>query len=90
MKEYISLFETTAAYNAAKDSLDLPNVSLCVQENEVHYNPIHDYSQDYLTFVAKESGTFTFIPQESNVISYSTDNGGTWTQGNSVSINSND
>ena len=30
MKEYISLFETTAAYNAAKDSLDLPNVSLCV------------------------------------------------------------
>ena len=56
----------------------------------MHYNPIHDYSQDYLTFVAKESGTFTFIPQESNVISYSTDNGGTWTQGNSVSINSND
>lgn len=29
MKEYISLFETTAAYNAAKDSLDLPNVAYC-------------------------------------------------------------
>ena len=29
MKEYISLFETTAAYNAAKDNLDLPNVAYC-------------------------------------------------------------
>ena len=50
----------------------------------------HDYANDYLTFVAKESGTFTFTPENSNVISYSTDNGTTWTEGNSVSVNSGD
>ena len=93
MKDYIILFKNHSEYEAYINGDDkiLPNVSLCGEEDEMHYEPKpHDYSQDYLTFVAKESGTFTFIPQESNVISYSTDNGGTWTQGNSVSINSND
>ena len=62
-----------------------------MNENEVHYNPIpHDYSEDYLTFVAKESGTFTFTPSNSNIISHSTDNGDTWTEGNSVAVNSGD
>lgn len=67
----------------------MPNVSLCEQENEVHYNP-WTYADAYLTFVAKENGTFTFTPRNSNVISYSTDGGETWTQGNSVSVNSGD
>lgn len=46
---YLKKFETQAAYEAAESSLILPNVSLCVQENEVHYNPFvdpyagHDY-----------------------------------------------
>lgn len=48
--------------------------------------PAHDYSQDYLTFVATEAGTFAFTPKNSNVISYSTDSGSTWTEGNSVSV----
>lgn len=39
MKEYISLFETTAAYNAAKDNLDLPNVAYCKDQNQMHYEP---------------------------------------------------
>ena len=52
--------------------------------------PTHDYSQDYLTFVAQESGTFTFTPQNSNVISFSTDNGTTWSDGNEVSVQSGD
>ncbi len=39
----------------------------------------HDYSQDYLTFEALEAGTFTWTDtQNSNSISYSTDNGSTW------------
>lgn len=39
----------------------------------------HDYSQDYLTFEALESGTFTWTDtNNSNSISYSTDNGSTW------------
>ena len=69
----------------------LPNVSYCVTEGDVHYNPIpHDYSEDYLTFVAKESGTFTFTPQNDNVISYSTDGGENWTEGNSADVNNGD
>ena len=37
MKEYISLFETTAAYNAAKDNLDLPNVAYCKDQGGIYY-----------------------------------------------------
>ena len=55
-----------------------PNVSHCVNENEVHYNQIiHDYSKDYLTFVALEDGTFRF---DDNAVNYSLDNGETWTE----------
>lgn len=60
-----------------------PNVSHCIQENEVHYNP-YDYSDRYLTFIAREDGaTFTFngttVDDVVNKASYSTDNGETWT-----------
>ena len=47
--KYLKKFENHAAYAAAESGLILPNVSLCVQENEVHYNPStpptpqHDY-----------------------------------------------
>lgn len=37
--KYLKKFENHAAYEAAKSGLILPNVSLCVNENEVHYNP---------------------------------------------------
>lgn len=46
---YLKKFDNHAAYEAAESSLILPNVSLCEQENEVHYNPStpptpsHDY-----------------------------------------------
>lgn len=46
---YLRKFDNHAAYEAAESSLVLPNVSLCEQENEVHYNPStpptpsHDY-----------------------------------------------
>ena len=51
MAKYLKKFETTAAYQAAESSLILPNVSLTVDNNTVHYNPIsptppaptHDY-----------------------------------------------
>ena len=50
-----------------------------------------DYSNQYLTFVASENGTFTFTPPTNAIIiSYSTDNGNTWTEGNSVSVNNGD
>ena len=63
-----------------------PNVSYCRQENEVHYNPyVHDYSQDYLTFVAKGNGKILFNILKNmgteyiTSISYSKNNGETWT-----------
>ena len=37
--KYLKIFENHSAYEAAQSGLILPNVSLCVQENEVHYNP---------------------------------------------------
>ena len=40
--KYIREFENHAAYTAAESGLILPNVSLCVNENEVHYNPYVD------------------------------------------------
>lgn len=77
MNDHLKQFTNHTAYNAVKDNLDTPNVSLCVQENEVHYKPIpHDYSQDYLTFVALEDGTFQF----SHTVNYSLDDGQTWVE----------
>ena len=40
--KYLREFENHAAYTAAESGLILPNVSLCVSENEVHYNPYVD------------------------------------------------
>lgn len=37
--KYLKQFETTAAYNAAKPNLILPNVSLITENNKVEYNP---------------------------------------------------
>ena len=41
MGKYLKLFSTHAEYQAFKQTSDFikPNVSHCVQENEVHYNP---------------------------------------------------
>lgn len=56
--------------------------------------PVHDYSQDYLTMVAKSSGTFSFSGGVHSFytgsLSYSTDDGATWsTQSSDVTINVN-
>ena len=93
MLRFIKLFKKHSDYEEYINSSDktLPNVSLCDEEDEMHYEPKpYDYSKDYLTFVALGSGTFTFEPKNNNVIRYSTDNGENWTEGNSVSVNSGD
>ena len=38
--KYLKKFENHTEYEEARQNLILPNVSLCEQENEVHYNPI--------------------------------------------------
>ena len=84
--KYLKLFKTHTKYEThSSEEMILPNVSKCILEDEVHYNP-WTWADEYLTFVAKESGTFTFTPQNSNVISYSIDDGITWTQGNSINV----
>lgn len=42
MAIYLKKFETQAAYEAAQSGLILPNVSLTVDNNTVHYNPYVD------------------------------------------------
>lgn len=37
--KYLKKFNTHTEYEEARQNLILPNVSLCAQENEVHYNP---------------------------------------------------
>ena len=92
--KYIKKFDTLNAFNNfALDYTNTPNTSLIEEltgSNRIIFTPfipipvIHDYSQDYFTFVALESGTFTFNPNydpESHDfgVSYSLDNGNTWT-----------
>lgn len=38
--KYLKKFENHTQYEEARQNLILPNVSLCTQENKVHYNPI--------------------------------------------------
>ena len=79
MGKYLKLFNTHTEYEAySRGEMILPNVSYCEDVNDVHYNPyVHDYSQDYLTFVAKADGTFQL---STNAVNYSLDNGETWTE----------
>ena len=93
MSTYIKKFQTHNDYMTS--SLVYPNVSLCMDNTnedfiDVHYNPIHNYAEEYLTFVALEDGIFTFSPQNNNVISYSIDNGETWTTGNGINVSAGD
>ena len=61
-----------------------PNICLCLDNKDIHINH-HKLNDDYLTFTALESGTISFNIGESigtdmiTSISYSTDNGETWT-----------
>ena len=95
-KEYLHLFETRSAHDAARtrssESYFEPWTAYTVANKSVSYNlPPYDYSQDYLTFRALESGTFTLtIPSYVNTtyltsVSYSLDNGETWTTTNNTS-----
>ena len=79
MKIYLTRFSTSTAYENA--TLELPNVSLIEDDMEVRYTPL-DYSKEYFTFECLSAGTITItanIASVSKTISYSIDNGSTWT-----------
>ena len=53
--KYLKKFENHASYEEARQNLILPNVSLCEQENEVHYNPyIPQKPNNIITYMASE------------------------------------
>ena len=91
MAYYIKLFETHTEYNTYANSSDMlkPNVSYCLDVKDVHFNPF-SWADEYFTTVALEDGTISFnIWSSMNTdmitsISYSTDDGETWTITNNI------
>ena len=89
--KYLKLFENHTEYEGfvSGGTMVKPNVSHCVQENEVHYNP-RTWADEYFTTVARENGTISFNILKNmgtdmiTSISYSTDNGETWTATNNT------
>ena len=83
----INKFDSHSEYAQVASGLEKPNVSACMQEDEVHYNKV-DYSTRYLRTTALEDGAITFIiPAYCDTdmiesVSYSTDGGNTWTTAN--------
>ena len=82
MSKYLKLFENHTQYETfigggGVTPFVKPNVSYCVQENEVHYNPF-SWGDEYLTFDIVTEGTIVWKTLNSNnvkTISYSINNG---------------
>lgn len=56
--KYLKKFENHAKYDGASQNLILPNVNLCVEENEVHYNPwVDPYNGHAYVDLGLPSGT---------------------------------
>ena len=82
--KYLKLFNTHAEYETftATTEFVLPNVSHCIQEKDVHYNP-WTLEGAYLTFSVKSGGVIKFSGSTAgNSLSYSLNNG-EWTTANS-------
>ena len=92
--KYIKLFDSHTDYQSyIEDDPTLPNISYCIDNRDVHYNPrTHDYSEDYLTFESLDDNnviTFKLYKSKSTglakSLTYSTDNGETWATASSGS-----
>lgn len=87
MKRFFKRFIIHSDYETFKASNEYitPNVSVCNNNLEVHYNPyVHDYSKDYFTIKSLEDNNeIRFYATTSGIrktVSISTDNGATWTE----------
>lgn len=86
MGKYIKTFSSKNTYNtfALSGEIDTPNISYCTENNEVYYNA-ENYISQYFTIEALENGSISLnIPIDIDTsyitsISYSTNNGNTWT-----------
>ena len=63
MNKNIKLFETHAAYNTYINGQDkvLPNVSYCVDNNEVHYNPLFIENRLIITYDVEDESVPTLL-----------------------------
>ena len=86
MSKYIKLFENHTQYESfvvggGDTPFIKPNVSLCVQENDVHYNPLK-WANEYFTIESLEDDNTIYLKASNTAItktvSASTDNGSTW------------
>lgn len=90
MKRYIRVFDNHSDYENYLNSGDmlLPNVSHCVTQDDVHYNPFVDYSTQYFTIESLVDNNDIRIIVNNNgnssgwigPVSYSLDDGKTWTE----------
>ena len=82
---YLKLFNTEQERLSCTDNFEYVTY---VEESDKVYIHLYDYSQDYLTFVAKSNGTFSFSGTSNdfitNKIQYSTNDGETWSEANQV------
>lgn len=83
MGKYIKYYDAHFEYDGEKDLLDLPNVSWCEYEEDVHYIPEDYYYNQYLTFNIIKGGTLNFEnlgvgDSLSCTIYYSLNSGITW------------
>lgn len=77
--KYIKSYANNSEYEADKTK-KYPHVGYIEDTKEVKYvNEKTDYSQDYLTFLALEDGTFRLYGF-SETLKYSLDEGATWTE----------
>ena len=66
--KYLKKFENHASYEEARQNLILPNVSLCEQENEVHYNPVVNETRLTLTYNVEDSEGWCHLYNSNAVI----------------------
>jgi len=64
MLKNIKLFTNHTAYEAVKNNIDKPNVVMCQQEDEVHYNPIVPIPRLTKMFFRTNEGAYTYIVDE--------------------------
>ena len=82
--EYLKLFENHSGYSEYLASSEYlrPNVSHCIQENEVHYTVPIDWTKEYFTIESLEDDNTIHLKASNTAItktvSASTDNGSTW------------
>ena len=88
--KYLRVYNSEQDYNNEKDFVPVPNMQYVKTPSEMKWRSKNYYKDEYLTFTALESGTFTFTMYSALTVAnftyaaYSLDNGVTWTRADNV------